>query len=162
MSEHRPVLDPAILGRLATSMAQFEQAWLSDLIALRRTEARLADIERERNAAIDRADNLQSDLVAARQEVSDLIHRNAHLEAQVQKLYEGSEDAKDALTALAQRAVEAARSAPHVSTWRDPEKNPPGDADEPPASFRRPAAAIVAQRDSRIPNNDFQPRQAAQ
>lgn len=164
MPEHRPILDPTILGRLSTSMVQFEQAWLADVTELRRVEAKMAAIERLLNSATDRASALQGDLRAARQENADLIRRNAHLEAQVQKLYENSLDAKDALEHLAARAVEAARTAPPAeSQWRDPEKIPPGEEDAPPEFMRRPAADADTPRGAVLPINQFsQSRQAAQ
>jgi hypothetical protein len=169
MTEHRPILDPTILGRLAGSMAHFETAWLADLVELRRVEGKLGDTERLLNAATDRASDLQADLRTARQENSDLIKRNAHLEAQVQNLYEKSLDAQDALGNLATRAVDAARTAPMVAPrqeWKDPEKNPAGDDDGTdlprgqPVIFQRPAHAQEPGR-TRPPVNEFG-RHAAQ
>lgn len=148
---HRLVLDPGVARRVGESMGAFADAWEADIAALREAEARVADTERLLNAATDRADNLQADLRAARQENSDLLKRNAHLEAQVQSLYEKSLDAKDALSHLAERAVESARTAPPVATWRDPEKNPPGDEHAPPAFMRAVAPGI-----SGLPKNEFQ------
>lgn len=175
MSEHRPVLDPSILGRLATSMVQFEQAWLSDVEQLRAFEQKLLDTERLLNAATDRSSDLQADLRAARQENSELIRRNAHLEAQLQKLYENSLDAKDALINLAGRAVEVARTAPTVQSrnetpahveqpaprrtsgaWKDPEKNPPGDEDGTKLPAGMPSFISV----TRPPINQFQSQHA--
>lgn len=157
MAEHRLSLDPGIIRRLAGSMETISDAWAGDLAELRRVEDELAETKRTLNAATDRASDLQGDLRSARQENTDLIRRNAHLEAQVQKLYENSLDAKDALEQLATRAVEAARTTPAAeSQWRDPEKIPPGAADEPPASFRRPAEVVTTSRDARLPGSPFQ------
>jgi len=127
VTEHRSILDPAILGRLATSMVQFEQAWQADLVELRRTEEKLADAIRSLNSADDRASHLEADLRQIREENKALLLDNAHLKAQVQALYDNSQDAKTALDNLAARAVDAARTVP--SEWKDPEKNPPGDND---------------------------------
>jgi regulator of replication initiation timing len=128
MTEHRAILDPAILGRLATSMEQFEGAWLNDLAELRRLEGKLADTERLLNAATDRSSDLQADLRATREENKALILDNAHLKAQLQSLYDNSQDAKLALDNLSLRAVDAARSIPSQE-WKDPEKKPRGDDD---------------------------------
>jgi hypothetical protein len=152
--QHRPVLDPAVARRVGESMGVFADAWQGDIDELRRVETELADTQRLLNAATDRANDLQGDLRTVRQENADLIKRNAHLEAQVQSLYEKSLDAKDALGHLAERAVESARSAPPVLAWRDPEKNPPGEQDAPPAFMRAaPAGPAFPSTNSSAPPN---------
>jgi hypothetical protein len=133
MTEHRPVLDPNILRRLASSMENIAAAWESDVTELRGTEARLADTIRTLNAVTDRANDVSGDLLSARAENKALLLRNAHLEAHVQALYDRSLDAQDLLGALASRAVDVARGAPAAEPGGE---KPAPVAAPPPAATR--------------------------
>jgi septal ring factor EnvC (AmiA/AmiB activator) len=166
MTEHRLVIDPGVMRRLANSMVAFANAWDGDIAELRRVESELEDTKRLLNAATDRASDLQGDLRAVRQENADLIKRTAHLEAQIQSLYDKSLDARDALGSLATRAVDVARTAPTVaahSQWKDPEKTPPGENDG--TGLPRGQPAFLHKQSNqpapiRPPANEFQPRHA--
>lgn len=135
MQEHRPVLDPSILARLMASIEPIQRAWESDVARLHIAEDRLAFKERELQLSNERVDGLRADIAQLRTDNHDLMKRNAHLEAQLARVYDNSADAEDALRALRDRAVEAVRTAPAMSeakprpVWRDPEKQPPGDDD---------------------------------
>lgn len=158
MSEHRLTLDPSAVTRLSENLAVIEEAWQGDIAELRRVEGELEGTMRLLNAATDRANDLQADLRSVRQENADLLKRNAHLEAQVQSLFEKSRDAQEALGSLANHAVGAARTAPPRSVvtgeWKDPEKNPPGDDDGTDLPSGAPAFISHAGT-ARMPLNNF-------
>ncbi len=122
MTEHRNVLEPGVLTRLGSSMDQIAIAWQADITAVHRLEGELAIMRRERDAAVDRAEFVEKDLRDARERNEALVQRTAHLEAQLQAVYDRSEDAKDALGKLSSHTVDAARTAPPL-----PEKQTASD-----------------------------------
>lgn len=141
MEQQRLILEPGVISRLAGSMESIARAWQSDVDVLRETEAKLASTERLLHAASDRAGHLQGDLEVERAEIRDLLRRNAHLEAQLQKLMENSIDAGQLLGAIAVRANESIRQPDSKS---QPEK-PPVRADGTVSVRPSPVVPIRAQ-----------------
>jgi hypothetical protein len=162
MAEHRPVLDPSILARMASSMDSIREAWEADVAEIRRQLGETENLRRDLTAAIDRAELYQVEMQAAKDENRRLIEEKAHLEAQVQKLTENSLDARDMLGALAVRAAESVRNIPSTATGApvtaaevarpgeisdEPEDDGTGLSQESPTFLRRTA----------IPINEFTP-----
>lgn len=168
MDEHRPVLDPSILARLQASIEPIQRAWASDVARLRIAEDRLAFTDRELQLEKERVGSLRADIAQIRADNHGLLKRNAHLEAQLGRVFDNSVDAEGALRALRERAVEAVRTAPTTSDvmlrkpWRYPEKNPPGEDD---GTALPPGAPLIFQRPGssadRLPTNEFSQRAAS-
>jgi hypothetical protein len=161
MSEYRPVLDPDILDRITVSIETIKRAWQSDVDRLRIAEDRLVFTERQLQISTERVEGLRADVAQMRVDNHDLLKRNAHLEAQLCRVYDNSIDAEESLRTLRDRAVDAVRTAPAMSdtkrpVWREPEKQPPGDDD---GTGLPPGAPLIFQRPGpsteRLPINEF-------
>lgn len=146
MTEHRVEMEPSILLRLAESMRHIAEAWQRDVDAVREANGQNESLMRAMNAANDRADNLNGDLIALRNENRVLIDRNSWLEAQYQLLHDTTLDARDALTTLAERAARRAEDAPTVArTVAPPRVHDDG------TTAPRPAPAAAPTPDREIP-----------
>ncbi len=166
MTEHRPVLDPSILDRMANSMSSIKDAWDEDVIELRRTKQELADTAAALAVANERLRETQTDLAQSRRENEALIRRNAHLDAHIEKLTENTMDARDILGGLAVRAAESVR-APIPATPAavaspdlvDDDDDGTGLPAGLPEFVRRPNLTM-GERRTVIPVNEFAPRRA--
>lgn len=148
MTDHRPVLSPDVLLRLATNMETIHTAWQADVESLRTAQDELEKTKRVLDTTADRASTLQSDLVAARLECAALQQRNAFLEAQLQRIYDASLDARDHLSSLAGQVVEVARQSPPLAAApsNQPPSNKPAPASEVPSHV-----AVDSEEDDEIP-----------
>jgi len=108
LAEHRNVMDPSVLHRIASNMESIAEAWQADIDALHAETDRANGLERELNTTMDRASNLQADLRSTMERLEGVIYRNAFLEAQVQRLRDTSLDARDTLAAIASQAEQVA------------------------------------------------------
>jgi hypothetical protein len=134
MTEHRVQLDPTIMDKFADGMAHIRKAWQADVDELHIANGQVETLRRELNASNDRASNLDGDLRNERARNETLIRRNAYLEAQMQRQYDTTIDARDTLSKVVGRAEEIARAAPDVGSKpaRDDGTTRPRRAPEPP------------------------------
>lgn len=144
-ADHRVILDPSILGRMALTMETIQAGWETDVAAIGRLQAELSDTRRLLDAAADRADGLQGDNASLKQQNLDLIHRNAYLEEQYRRLFDCSIDARDALNKLAGRVADSARASAPVTAESQPKAPVPTPKPEVPVAEKRaPLTGIEA------------------
>lgn len=101
--QHRPVMSPETLTRLAGAMTEFATAWAADVEALRSAENELATTTSLLNTSNMRRDDLQADLNSALADNKLLLDRNAFLEAQIQLIADRAQDAENGMAAVRQR-----------------------------------------------------------
>lgn len=109
-TEHRPTIDPSILGRMAASMDSIRAGWDADVADLRATKDELASVKSALDASSHRLDDIRADLTAARRENAELIQRNALLRAELDKFGEISLDARNRLEDFANKVARAQTS----------------------------------------------------
>lgn len=101
--QHRPMMSPDTLTRLAGAMTEFSTAWAADVDALRTVEAELSTTTTLLNTANMRREDLQADLDAALANNKLLLDRNAYLEAQILLIADRAQDAEHGMAAVRQR-----------------------------------------------------------
>lgn len=101
--QHRPVMSPETLTRLAGAMTEFATAWAADVEALRAAENELATTTSLLDTSNMRRDDLQGDLNSALADNKLLLDRNAFLEAQIQLIADRAQDAENGMAAVRQR-----------------------------------------------------------
>lgn len=107
--QHRPVMSPETLTRLAGAMTEFATAWAADVEALRTVESELATTTTLLNTSNMRRDDLQGDLDAALADNKLLLDRNAYLEARVQLIADRARDAENGMAAVRQQVETSVR-----------------------------------------------------
>lgn len=107
--QHRPVMSPETLTRLAGAMTEFATAWTADVDALRAVENELSTTTTLLNTSNMRRDDLQGDLDAALADNKLLLDRNAYLEARVQLIADRARDAEHGMAAVRQQVETSVR-----------------------------------------------------